>query len=44
MLAVAAAFALGWSVDKEFGAKHVFVSFTVATILVIWYGGLGRPC
>ena len=41
VLAVAAAFALRWSVDKEFGAKHVFVSFTVATILVIWYGGLG---
>lgn len=41
ILGIIVAFALRWSVDKEFGNKHVFVTFIVATIVATWYGGLG---
>jgi len=41
LMAVLVAFVMRWSVDKEFGNKHVFVTFIVATIAATWYGGLG---
>jgi signal transduction histidine kinase len=41
LAALLLAFMARMAFDPEFGSKHVFLTFTVATILVTWYGGSG---
>jgi signal transduction histidine kinase len=41
VLAVAIAFGIRLGLDEWLGAKHVFITFIVATIVVTWHGGFG---